>query len=228
MGKIKVIKPESGIVDEATLPPWGWGIMLLAQGIKPMPIANRNEIHKNAGRLRIHKDRKAEAYILQLRTTFMRAAASGSCHDEVIKRLHFPIPGKTCPLRIDILYLYSPEDRAHGELALADRDNLNKGTLDALKYGPTDLGIPWGLIDDDRYSPDGYTAKGEAPEGEPSAIMVIFSRSGIRGGKEMLELPRHLGPLPPYRVPNPINPNKIIPAPGPRILDIPRGHKKGR
>lgn len=196
--KIVIVKD-----DQEGLPPWGWGFALIALDVKPAPIGNKNKITRfGNGKSGISKNREAEAYVKRLRTIYHEAAGILALKDETFRKVKLPIDGKRCPLRIDVLYLFSPADRAHGELARSDLDNLNKGTYDALKSGPTQIGFEWGLVSDDCYITEGFTCKGETAatdESPGSKIVIICSRAGIRTGEEMMALPRFLGPLPPYR-----------------------------
>lgn len=139
-------------------------------------------------------EERVDAYRAHLRACFAQVRIELSRRDDRFRAIEFPIAGKDCPLRVDLLFGFkADDDGSHRRMKLSDIDNLRKTTQDALEGE---------LYDNDRYIVEGFTAIGEAPAiAKGDVIWCLVSRAGYRTGKQMelIHFNDGFGVLPPWR-----------------------------
>lgn len=200
---------------EALLP-FGMYLDLTFPNIEIMPAGNRYDVVKFGKRRGVRREPRAEAFIQTIRAGCFACFQEMKKHPELGK-LEIPIPGKECPIRVDVLFQFSAAQSR--TMILSDLENLTKGVFDGLKYGRLEgAAQDFGLIDDDRYITATHIEKGEAAEGEGSSIWLRISRAGFRNAFDMDVLKASvLFPIPPFDAAN-----KGLSAKDRHILEAPR------
>lgn len=154
--------------------PWGHKLLLIYEVPAIVPCTNKLMIMRNArtGKPFAKRDKRADTFTEQIHASTLKLLEGLKKEHAFLEGVRFPLDGKDCQLRIDVLLGFNAAGQGQGRLKRADIDNLKKGIFD---------GLEGALIDNDRWITEGYTAKGTAPENCQGDMIVLgVSRAGFR------------------------------------------------